>query len=104
MSLNTANKLSKLAAQTKNKISDLSQKQNIIVDIVDRQLPSKQALPIQSRAEARAPVVDTDNNIRHVLTVYPLETSIYFNPLDPTDSRNNHIQLTFDSVYSDLVN
>ena len=41
--------------------------------------------------------------MRHAVSVYPLETSLYFNPLDPTDSRSNHIQLTFDNGYSGLV-
>ena len=43
MSYNIVNRLNNLAAQTENIISDLSQKQNIILDIVDTQLPSKQA-------------------------------------------------------------
>ena len=80
MSLNIVNRLNNLAAQTENIISDLSQKQNIILDMVDTQLPSKQALLIQSHAEIGAFVIDTDNNIRHVFSVYPLEPSLYLIP------------------------
>ena len=87
MSFNLVNIVNKLTAQTQNFLADLSQKQNIILDIVDTQLPSKQALLIQSQTETGALVIDTDNNIRHVFSVYPLETSLYFNPLDPTDSK-----------------
>jgi hypothetical protein len=103
MSFNLVNRVNNLTAQTQNILADLSQKQNIILDIVDTQLPSKQALLIQCNAETGAPVIDTDNNIRHVFSVYPLETSLYFNPLDINDSRNNHIQLTFDNEYNQLV-
>ena len=92
MPLNIVNRLNNLAAQTENIISDLQQKQNIILDIVDTQLPSKQALLLRSNTQTGQAVIDTNNNIRHVFSVYPLETSLYFNPLDPTDSRNNHIQ------------
>ena len=98
------NRFNNLAAQAENIISDLSQKQNIILDIVDTQLPSKQAFLLRSSTQTGQPVIDTDNNIRHALSVYPLETSLYLNSLDPTDSRNNHVQFTFDSAYSDLVN
>ena len=92
------NRLSNLATQTGSITSDSSQKQNIILDTVDTQLPSKQALLIQSHAKTGASVIDTDKNTRHVFSVHPLETSLYFNPLDPSDSRNNHIQLTFDNA------
>ena len=70
MSFSIGNRLNNLAAQTKTIIRDLSQKNKaFIVDIVNTQQPSNQALPIQSHTETRAPVIDPDNKIRHVLSV-----------------------------------
>ena len=104
MSLNIVNRLNNLAAQTENIKNDLSQKNSILLDIVDTQLPSKQALLIESNAEAGALVIDTNTNIiRHVFSMYPLQASLYFNPLDPSDTKNNHIQLTFDNEFDSLV-
>ena len=76
MSFNIVNRVNNLTAQTHNILADLSQTQNIILDIVDTQLPSKQALLIQSNAETGAPVIDTDNNIRQVFRVFPLQAYI----------------------------
>ena len=75
MSFNLVNRVNNLTAQTQNILADRSQKQNSIWDIVDPQLPSKQALLIQCQTETGAPVIDTEDNIRHVFSVYPLETA-----------------------------
>ena len=68
MSFSIGNRLKNLAAQTKAIIRDLSQKQGAYRGL-DTQQPSSQALPIQSRTETGAPVIDPDNKIRHVLSV-----------------------------------
>ena len=105
MSFNLANRVNNLAAQTQNILADLSQKQTVIGDIIDIQLPGKQPLLSQTNSENGTLVIDTNNNIvRRVFTNYPLQASLYFNPLDQSDNKNNHIQLDFDNEYSDLVN
>lgn len=104
MSFSITNRLNNLAAQTASIISDLSQKQTIIGNIIDIELPGKQPLLSQTNSENGTPVIDTNNNIvRRVFTDYPLQASLYFNPLDENDNKNNHIQLDFDDSYSGLV-
>ena len=95
MILNIASKLNNLSATTASILNDLSQKQTVIVDITNT-LPTNLALLIQANTQTGSPVIDTDNNIRHVFSVTPPQASLYLNPFDPADSRNNHTQLTFD--------
>ena len=103
MRFNIANRLSNLFATTASILNDLSQKQTIIVAIANT-LPTKQALRIQSETETGSPDIDTDNNIRHVFSGAPLQASLYFNPLEPSDRRSNHIHVSFDTRLTDLVN
>ena len=66
---------------TKANSSDLSTKQNVLI---------RNALALGSA------VIDSSNNIRCIFGVSPVDVSLYFDPLIPTDPKQNQIQVSID--------
>ena len=47
---------------------------------------------------------DYDNIIRQIYSISPVQTSIYFDPLNPTSDKMNNIQISLDQSYTDALN
>ena len=47
---------------------------------------------------------DYDNSIRQIFSISPVQTSIYFDPFNPTSDKMNNIQISLDQSYTDSLN
>ena len=47
---------------------------------------------------------DYDNSIRQIYSISPVQTSIYFDPFNPTSDKMNNIQISLDQSYTDSLN
>ena len=45
-----------------------------------------------------------DNSIRQICSISPVQTSIYFDPFNPTSDNMNNIQISLDQSYTDSLN
>ncbi len=54
-------------------------------------IATKQNALVIHAGDEGVPVIDPDNSARNIIGVPPVNTLSYFNPLDPEDSKNNHI-------------
>ena len=45
-----------------------------------------------------------DNSIRQIYSISPVQTSIYFDPFNPTSDKMNNIQISLDQSYTDSLN
>ena len=47
---------------------------------------------------------DYDNSIRQIYSISPVQTSIYFDPFNPTSDKMNNIQISLNPSYTDSLN
>ena len=47
---------------------------------------------------------DYDNSIRQIYSISPVQTSVYFDPFNPTSDTMNNIQISLDQSYTDSLN
>ena len=89
MSFNINAKLNNLIAQNEAIQKDASQKQ-----------PSLK----QSATVTGVPVIDENNNIRQIISYYPIVSQVYNNnSANSSDVKNNQIQLSFSKDFSNLT-
>ena len=73
--------------EIKNNITNITVVNNVLAE-------NKQETLLHDTNIVGVDVIDTNNNIRQLFGVYPIECNLYFYP---DDIKNNHIQLSFDS-------
>ena len=88
MSYNINAKINYILAQTELIIKDVSQKQPVLK---------------QSSSGDGVLVIDSDNNVRQIITYYPLMSQVYNNLQNASDNKNNNIQITFAKDFSNLT-
>ena len=47
---------------------------------------------------------DYDNSIKQIYSISPVQTSVYFDPFNPTSDKMNNIQISLDQSYTDSLN
>ena len=47
---------------------------------------------------------DYDNSIRQIYSILPVQTSVYFDPFNPTSDKMNNIEISLDHSYTDSLN
>jgi hypothetical protein len=88
MSFNISAEINNILAQTEAIIKDVSQKQPVLN---------------QSANAAGVPVIDENNNIRQIVSYYPIVSQIYNNSANSTNVKNNQIELSFSKDFSNLM-
>jgi hypothetical protein len=88
MSFNINAKINNILAQTELIIKDVSQKQPVLK---------------QAANAAGVPVIDENNNIRQIVSYYPIVSQVYNNSANSSDVKNNQIQLSFSKDFSNLT-
>ena len=88
MSFNISAKINNILAQTEAIIKDVSQKQPVLK---------------QSVNAAGVPVIDENNNIRQIVSYYPVVSQVYNNSANSLDVKNNQIEIGFSKDFSNLM-